>query len=142
MDRMFGFYACSGAECSDFHVRVLDMFGFCRYSARSVVRAALAALHDSKVPKQVLSFTNRVRVVRENLWKSCGKTWGKVGGESCGKNVEKSEMASCTHKIGPTCTFWVGLWESFTRGFTHKITEVGRGFAHFPQSLLLLLLNI
>lgn len=139
---LFGFRACAGADCSGFHVRVFDVFGFYEKSACSVVRVTLASLHDSKASKQALSFVYCVRFVRENLWKSCGKGWGKVGGKGCGKNVEKVELVSYSHNGGRVCTFWGDLWESFARGFAHKITEVGQGFAHFPQSLLLLLLNI
>ena len=72
-----------------------------------------------------------VRVVRENLWKRCGKTCGKVGGESCGKNVDKLAAGSFSHKIERVYTFWAELWESFARGFTHKITGMRVGFYTF-----------
>lgn len=122
---VFGFCACSGFHCSGFSVR-----------------ATLATIHDSEVLKLVLELHSSCSVVRENLWKKCGKTWGKVGGKSCEKNVEKLGKASYSHKYGLTYTFLAGLWESFAPGFAHDFTEIGRGFTHFPQSLLLLLLNI
>ena len=75
----------------------------------------------------------------------CGKIVDKPVRKFVGKLWEKlwisGMMVSFTQKVVIFCTRQFVLVESFTYSFTHGFSLEKAVFAHFPHSLLLLLLN-